>query len=60
MPRKVTVEVKVKLEILLNDDNLEVSHVIQEMDYTFDYNEPGATIMDTEIIDQEEMNTELT
>ena len=50
--RKVTVEVKVKL--LINaDEDIEISDVINEMEYEFVYSEHGAEIVDSEIVDYE-------
>jgi hypothetical protein len=50
--RKVYVEVKVKL-ILNMDDGIEVSEVMDEMDYNFAPNTTGVDIEDTEIKDYE-------
>jgi hypothetical protein len=51
--RKVTVEVKVKLVINM-DEGLEVSDVIDEMEYDFTANNEGAAyIEDMEILDHE-------
>jgi hypothetical protein len=50
--RKVTVEVKIKLVIRI-DEGTEVSQVIDEMDYRFNDTTGSATIEDTEILDQE-------
>lgn len=50
--RKVTVEVKIKLVIRI-DEGTEVSQVIDEMDYSFNDTTGSATIEDTEILDQE-------
>lgn len=52
MARKVTVEVKVKLTINM-DDGVEVSEVINEMEYDFTSTIDGADIEDTEIIDHD-------
>lgn len=52
MARKVTVEVKVKLIINL-DEGIEVSEVINELDYDFTSNTDGVAIEDTEILDHE-------
>lgn len=51
--RKVTVEVKVKLVINM-DEGLEVSDVINELEYDFTANNEGAAdIEDMEILDHE-------
>jgi hypothetical protein len=51
--RKVTVEVKVKLVINM-DEGLEVSDVIGEMEYDFTANNEGAAhIEDMDILDHE-------
>lgn len=52
MSRKVTVEVKVKLTINM-DEGVDVSEVINELDYNFTSNTDAADIEDTEIIDHE-------
>ncbi len=52
MARKVTVEVKVKLTINM-DEGIEVSEVINELDYDFTSNTDGADVEDTEITDHE-------
>lgn len=52
MARKVTVEVKVKLTINM-DEGIEVSEVINELDYDFVSSTDGADIEDTEILDHE-------
>lgn len=52
MSRKVTVELKVKL-LLRVDEGVEVSEVINELDYNFTDNTDKATIEDTEILDYE-------
>ena len=48
--RKVTVEVKVKLVIEMGE-GIEVSDVIQEMDYDFTSTVDGTDITDTEILE---------
>ncbi len=50
--RKVYVEVKVRL-IINQDDGVETSEVIDEMDYNFDSQTDGANIVDTEVLDYE-------
>jgi hypothetical protein len=50
--RKVYVEVKVKL-ILNMDDGIEVSDVIDEMDYNFTSTTTGADVYDSTIEDHE-------
>jgi ribosomal protein L12E/L44/L45/RPP1/RPP2 len=50
--RKVTVEVKVKL-LIHADEGKDISEVINEMGYEFVYTEPGADIIDSEIVDYE-------
>lgn len=52
MARKVTVEVKVKLTINM-DEGIEVSDVINELDYDFTSSTDGADVEDTEILDHE-------
>lgn len=49
---EVTVEVKVKLKIRTKE-GVEISEVIQEMDYSFTSQTDNAEIMDTEIRDFE-------
>ena len=50
--RKVYVDVKVRL-IINQDDGVETSEVINEMEYSFTSNTSGAEIVDTEIKDHE-------
>jgi len=50
MSSKVTVEVKVKLVITI-DDGVDVGDVIGDMDYEFTDQTTQATIEDTEILD---------
>ncbi len=52
MSRKVTVKVEVKLSMTVND-GVEVSEIIDELDYDFSDTTTQATIEDTEIIDHE-------
>jgi hypothetical protein len=52
MARKVYVEVKVKLVLNMNE-GIEVSEVLDEMDYDFTSNHDGADILDMEILDHE-------
>jgi len=52
MSRYVTVEVKVRLKIRMNE-GIEVSAVVNEADYDFKSTSDGAEIEDTEIIDHE-------
>lgn len=48
--RKVTVDVVVKL-MLDMDEDIEVTEVLENMDYNMISNTEGANIMDTEIMD---------
>jgi len=50
--RKVTVEVKIKL-LLSIDEGIEVSEVVNELEYEFTDITGKATVEDTEIIDYE-------
>jgi len=50
--RKVFVEVKVKL-VIDADEGVEISEVIDEMDYSFVDTTGKANIVDTEILDHE-------
>lgn len=52
MARKVYVEVTVRL-IINADEGVDVNEVLDEMDYDFISNTEGATIEDTEILEQE-------
>ena len=52
MARKVIVEVKVKLVINM-DEGIEVSDVINELEYDFTSTVDGADIEDTEILDHD-------
>ena len=52
MSRKVTVEIKVKMVITM-DEGTAIGKVIDEMDYSFTDTTTAATIEDTEIIDVE-------
>lgn len=48
--RKVFVNLSVKL-VLDMDEGIEVSEVIDELEYGFTSNTEGADVMDTEIVD---------
>lgn len=50
MSRKVTVELQVKLTLIV-DEGVEVAHVINELDYDFTDTTTQATIEETEILD---------
>ena len=50
--KKVIVEIKTKVTMTIDDD-IEVSEIIDEMDYGFTDMTTKATIEDTEIIDYE-------
>lgn len=50
--RKVYVDVKVRL-VIYQDDGVETSEVIDEMDCSFDSQTAGADILDTEILGYE-------
>lgn len=50
--RKVTVELKVKL-VMTIDDGVEVGDIVDEMNYEFSDTTTQATIEDTEILDYE-------
>ena len=50
--RKVTVEVKVKLQMIV-DEGIEISRIIDEMDYSFSDTTTHANITDTEILEHE-------
>ena len=52
--RKVYVNVTVRL-VIRADEGVDISNVIDEADYSFKSNNPGADIEDTEIV-----NTEIT
>lgn len=52
MSRKVTVEVKIKVTLNM-DEGIEVSEVINELDYNLTSNTDGADVEDTEILDHE-------
>ena len=54
MSRKVYVNVTVRL-VIRADEGVDISNVIDEADYSFKSNNPGADIEDTEIV-----NTEIT
>lgn len=54
--RKVTVELKVKI-LIHADEGKEISEVMDEMNYEFTYDQPGADIMDSEIIDYEVLDS---
>ena len=54
--RTVTVEVKVKLLIKLDDD-ARISEIIDEMEHDFSDNTGTATIEDSEILDYEVMDS---
>lgn len=54
--RKVHVELKVKL-ILNVDEDIEVSEVLDELDYNFADTTTKAEIEDTEILDYEVMDS---
>ncbi len=56
MSRKVTVKVEVKLTMKV-DEGVEVSEIIDEMDYNFSDTTTQATIEDTEILDFEIMDS---
>lgn len=48
--RKMLVEVSIKLIINI-DDGIEISELIDELDYSFTSQTDGADIVDTEILD---------
>jgi len=50
--RKVTVELRVKMTVKV-DEGIEVSQVIDEMDYQFADTTGGADVEDTELLDYE-------
>ena len=50
--RKVVVEIKTKV-IMTVDENVEISEIINELDYEFSDTTTKATVIDTEIIDYE-------
>jgi len=50
--RKITVELKMKMMISVND-GVEVSEIIDELDYTIVDTTSQADILDTEILDYE-------
>jgi hypothetical protein len=50
--RTVFVELKVRLIIKI-EEGIEVSNVVQEMDYNFESNTEGAGISDMEILEHE-------
>ncbi len=52
MSRKVTVKVEIKLTMTV-DESVDISDVINDMDYNFSDTTTQATIEDTEIIDYE-------
>lgn len=54
--RKVTVEIKVKLQIRADDD-VEIGTIIDEMDYNFSDTTTQADIEDTEILGYEVMDS---
>lgn len=54
--RKVHVELKVKL-ILNVDEDIEVSEVLDELDYNFEDTTTKAEVEDTEILDYEVMDS---
>ena len=55
--RKVEVEIKIKA-IINVDDDIEVSEIIDELDYNFTDTTTKATVEDTEIIDYEVVDNE--
>jgi len=52
MSRKVIVEIKTKVTMIVDED-IEVSEIIDELDYDISDTTSKATIEDTEIIDYE-------
>jgi len=52
MARKMIVEVKIKLTILA-EDGVELSKIMDEMDYDFKSCDDGVAIADTELMDYE-------
>jgi hypothetical protein len=48
--RKVTIELKIKMDLMV-DEGVELSEVINELDYTFSDTTDNATIEDYEILD---------
>lgn len=54
MPRRMVVELTVKVEIIVDQNDITASEVIDEMDYNFTSQTDGAKITDTEIIDFQE------
>ena len=52
MSRKVIVELKVKLSMIVNEGN-KISDIIDGLDYDFDVPDNEADIIDTEITDYE-------
>ena len=56
MSRKVTVNLEIKLTMTV-DESIDVSDVINELDYNFSDTTTQATIEDTEILDFEIMDS---
>lgn len=52
MYRTVTIEVKTKL-VISCDEGTPISDIVNEMEYSFTGGTPGATILDTEMLDFE-------
>jgi hypothetical protein len=52
MTRKVTVEMKIKL-LLHVDEGVEVSHIMNELEYDIADTTSQATVMETEMLDYE-------
>lgn len=50
--RKVTIELKVSLELQV-DEGIEISQVVNEMDYEFSDTTGSATVIDSSICDYE-------
>ena len=56
MSRKVEIELKVKVLMVVNE-GVEISNVVDELDYQITDTTTEADILDTEIIDYELMNS---
>lgn len=57
MSRKVYVEVKTRLIIETDDEGIDVSEVVSEMEYDFASTTSGARIIDTEIQDYDVLDS---
>lgn len=57
MARRMFVELTVKLEIIVDQDDITAEEVINEMDYNFTSQTDNAKIIDMEIVDSSECSS---